>query len=41
MKFLDKQQIYKVYLENRSKMTEQKSCTYKYWVKSHYSNPQK
>jgi len=22
MKFLDKQQIYKVYLENRSKMTE-------------------
>lgn len=33
MKFLDKQQIYKVYLENRSKMTEQKSCTYKYWVK--------
>lgn len=24
MKFLDKQQIYKVYLENRSKMTEQK-----------------
>ena len=41
MKFLDKQQIYKVYLENRSKMTEQKSCIYKYWVKSHYSNPQK